>query len=314
MVIKMLNVDNKIKSKQYYKAYLDYGTGNYTYEQLAKKYKVSTTTINTWRSRYWSKWDSQSDSHISQSADSFSQSSQCGSQQPTINIGNARNREVFAPIVAKQINDTNPARIYQEYSRDNLPQLEPKQARFVEEYLIDLCKTDAAIRAGYSVASAPDIGCHLYDNPAVFAHIQVALAERRKRTGVNVDTTIREMARIAYANPARVIANDGSIIEGASEDDLAAIASIKIKTTPTKTGKPIVEREVRFHDKNKALEMLGKQQGMFIDKQLVLTANAGDLSKLSTAELEAELQRQQQLANTINITPVNCTHGMDNDE
>lgn len=33
-----------------------------------------------------------------------------------------------------------------------------KQTRFIEEYLIDLNATQAAIRAGYSVDSAKEIG------------------------------------------------------------------------------------------------------------------------------------------------------------
>ena len=33
-----------------------------------------------------------------------------------------------------------------------------KQKRFVEEYLIDLCATQAAIRAGYSPETAGSIG------------------------------------------------------------------------------------------------------------------------------------------------------------
>ncbi len=37
--------------------------------------------------------------------------------------------------------------------------LTPKQARFVEEYLIDLNATQAAIRAGYSAKTARAMGC-----------------------------------------------------------------------------------------------------------------------------------------------------------
>ena len=39
--------------------------------------------------------------------------------------------------------------------------LTPKQARFVEEYLVDLNATQAAIRAGYSESTARAIG---YEN------------------------------------------------------------------------------------------------------------------------------------------------------
>ncbi len=39
--------------------------------------------------------------------------------------------------------------------------LTPKQARFVEEYLIDLNATQAAIRAGYSAKTANEQGAQL---------------------------------------------------------------------------------------------------------------------------------------------------------
>ncbi len=44
--------------------------------------------------------------------------------------------------------------------------LTPKQARFVEEYLIDLNATQAAIRAGYSAKTAEVQGSRLLGNVA----------------------------------------------------------------------------------------------------------------------------------------------------
>ncbi len=54
--------------------------------------------------------------------------------------------------------------------------LTPKQARFVDEYLIDLNATQAAIRAGYSTKMAGRIG----QNLVVKSHIASAIAERRQ--------------------------------------------------------------------------------------------------------------------------------------
>ena len=78
---------------------------------------------------------------------------------------------------------------------------------------------------------------------------------------------------------------------------------MKIKTTHNKDGSISTEREIKFCDKNKALEMLARHQGMFVDKSLVVTANAGDLSQLPTDALEAELKKQLGLSQTINVTP-----------
>lgn len=141
-----------------------------------------------------------------------------------------------------------------------------KQRRFCEEYLIDLNATQAAIRAGYSPKSASVTGAKLLTNAKVRARIGAAMAEQSKRTGVNADRVIRELARIAFVNPTDVVNTDkATVLPGASKDDTAAIASVKVKTSTTDSGES-VEREIRFHDKNKALELLGRHLGMFNDK------------------------------------------------
>jgi phage terminase small subunit len=74
---------------------------------------------------------------------------------------------------------------------------------------------------------------------------------------------VRELARIAFVNAADVINFDSATLsENASEDDTAAIASVRVKTIPTDAGEG-VEREIRMCDKLKALELLGKHLGMF---------------------------------------------------
>ena len=61
--------------------------------------------------------------------------------------------------------------------------LTPKQQRFVEEYLIDLNATQAAIRAGYSKHTAHSIGHENLSKPEIVA----ALAEARLSDGRDVD-------------------------------------------------------------------------------------------------------------------------------
>lgn len=144
-----------------------------------------------------------------------------------------------------------------------MAKLTAKQKRFVEEYLIDLNATQAAIRAGYSPNSARDIGSENLTKPHIRARVEEALAERSKRTGINADRVVRELARIAFVNAADLINFEtATIAEGASEDDTAAIASVRVKTIPTDAGEG-VEREIRICDKLKALELLGKHLGMF---------------------------------------------------
>lgn len=137
-----------------------------------------------------------------------------------------------------------------------------KQKRFIEEYLIDLNATQAAIRAGYSPKTAKDIGCENLAKPNISDAIDKAMAERSRRTGINQDRILLELARIGLAKITDVVDPDtGKILPNASEDDLACIQSIKIK--PNEFG---TEREVKLYDKKSALVDLGKHLGLFKDK------------------------------------------------
>ena len=141
-----------------------------------------------------------------------------------------------------------------------------KQRLFVEEYLIDLNATQAAIRAGYSVKTANEQGAQNLAKFSIQQAISEKMAERSKRTGVNQDRVVMELAKIAFVNAADVIDPESATIrEGATSDDTAAIQSVKVKVIPTKEGEG-VEREIRLNDKLKALELLGKHLGMWNDK------------------------------------------------
>jgi len=146
--------------------------------------------------------------------------------------------------------------------------LTPKQQRFADEWLIDMNATAAAIRAGYSPKSAEQQGSTLLRNPKVRAYIDERMAEHSRRTGVTQERIIRELARIAFLDPTQLVDMDtAELLSDAAADDRAAIASVKVKTMSGET--EMIEREVRFVDKIKALELLGKRFGMWIDKQQV---------------------------------------------
>ena len=150
-----------------------------------------------------------------------------------------------------------------------------KQKRFVEEYLIDLNATQAAIRAGYSPDTAQQMGSENLSKPVIKACLDRAMAERSKRTGVNADRVVRELAKIAFVNAADVInAKDATLRNDACEDDTAAIQSVKVKTF----GEDGLEREIKMADKLKALELLGKHLGMFKDN---LNVNVKSSKKLN---------------------------------
>lgn len=79
--------------------------------------------------------------------------------------------------------------------------LTPKQQRFVEEYMVDLNGAQAAIRAGYSVATAKQIATENLSKP----YLQAAIAEERRkqseRTGMTADALLAQAWAIATADP-----------------------------------------------------------------------------------------------------------------
>lgn len=138
-----------------------------------------------------------------------------------------------------------------------------KQKRFIEEYLIDLNATQAAIRAGYSLDTAKSIGSENLTKPDIQARIAKAMAERSRRTGVNADRVVMELAKIAFVNAKDVIDPDTATVRpDALPEDTAAIQSVKVKAF----GEDGLEREVKMADKLRALELLGRHLGMFKDK------------------------------------------------
>lgn len=146
--------------------------------------------------------------------------------------------------------------------KDNLT---VKQRMFVEEYLIDLNATQAAIRAGYSAKTADQQGSRMLANVKVQQAIAERMAERSKRTGVSQDRVVLELAKVAFLKMTDVVDRNGAIKQDASEDDLACIESIKYKESDNEYGGS-VEREVKVASKLKALELLGKHLGMWNDK------------------------------------------------
>jgi len=154
--------------------------------------------------------------------------------------------------------------------------LNPKQKLFVAEYLKDKNATQAAIRAGYSKKTADVQGPRLLGNVRIAAAVQDGLEKIHKKLDISAERIRAELARIAFADIAEQVAvnEDGSIRvktfnempEGASR----SISGLKEKRRILggDDGDVTLEAtlELKNHDKVKALELLGKDQGMFKEK------------------------------------------------
>ena len=141
-----------------------------------------------------------------------------------------------------------------------------KQKRFIEEYLVDLNATQAAIRAGYSPDTAGSIGSENLKKPEIRARIEKAIAERSKRTGINQDRIVMELAKIALLNPKGLVNFDEATIkEDAADEDVVAVDSVRVKRFPTKDVfgifKDKFEVSVMDEEKKKLDDILKQMRG-----------------------------------------------------
>lgn len=144
--------------------------------------------------------------------------------------------------------------------------LAEKQATFVQEYLIDLNATQAAIRAGYSPGSAARYAVELLNKTHVAEAIKRAMQERNQRVEISQDRILEELARIAFGDLRDAVTwgKEGVKLKESAEltEDQAAAIS-EVSETSTKEGG---STRIKRHDKVKAIELLMRHKGMLNDK------------------------------------------------
>jgi phage terminase small subunit len=129
--------------------------------------------------------------------------------------------------------------------------LTPKQQRFCEEYIVDLNATQAAIRAGYSKKTAGSQGHDLLKKPAIQELVGKMRADQSEATGITAKSVLERLNAVAnrcmdaepvyskFGQPLVVVTEDG---------DVAPVWSFQASGA------------------NRALELLGKNLGLFGDK------------------------------------------------
>lgn len=145
--------------------------------------------------------------------------------------------------------------------------LTAKQQVFVQEYLVDLNATQAAIRAGYSKRTAGWIGPQLLGKTHIAEAVQGAMAKREERTEITQDRVLKEYAKLAFLDPRRFYDDDGQLLQvhELPEDVAAALSSMEVVTE--KAGDlELAVRKIKFSDKKAALDSIARHLGMFKDK------------------------------------------------
>lgn len=152
---------------------------------------------------------------------------------------------------------------------------------FANEYLIDLNATrayKAAYKAVKKDETAAAAGARLLRNVNVDEYIQKRMKAREKRTEITQDKVLEELAKIGFASikdyleykTAKTVVeydeNGEPIIDysqiidviDSKEVDTSAIQEVSISKDGT--------FKFKLYDKQKALELIGKHLGMFVEK------------------------------------------------
>lgn len=143
--------------------------------------------------------------------------------------------------------------------------LTPKQARFIDEYLVDLNAAAAARRAGYAAKRADVIGHENLGKPEIAAAIAAAKTERSRRTQVDADWVLRRLHRDAVANIADLFDEHGKLKpadqwpEAWRQGLVVGVESFEEYVTDGGVRVPVgMVRKVKLSERAKYLEMIGK--------------------------------------------------------
>lgn len=141
--------------------------------------------------------------------------------------------------------------------------LTKKQEMFVEEYIIDLNATQAAIRAGYSKKTAGQIGEQNLKKLEIQQAINEKLAEKKEKLIMKQDEILERLTQQGRreATDYQVVITEKPVTN--EKGDVVAIEKLP----------GIVEVPTQNKDVIKALETLGKYYVMWTDKQEVTQRN-----------------------------------------
>lgn len=135
--------------------------------------------------------------------------------------------------------------------------LTAKQQRFVEEYLIDLNATQAAIRAGYSEKTAHSIGAENLIKPEIQKAISDAQAKREERTQIDSDYVLKRLVEIDQMDVLDIMDDDGNVKPLRDWPKIWRQYISNIETISMDDGEGWLKK-IKWPDKIKNLELLGK--------------------------------------------------------
>jgi phage terminase small subunit len=145
--------------------------------------------------------------------------------------------------------------------------LNAKQQLFVTEFLKDRNATKAAERAGYSPKTARVQGPRLLQNAAVAEAIDKATGKQLEKLEMEGVEILRELAKLAMVDVGEAWDENGQLkpLHEMKPEVRRAIASIEHTALGSEEAPRFVTK-VKFWDKPKSLELLGKHFRLWVDK------------------------------------------------
>ena len=170
--------------------------------------------------------------------------------------------------------------------------LTPKQQRFVEEYLIDLNGTQAAIRAGYSAKTANEQAARLLAKVSVSQAVAEAKMARAEKVGIDAEWLLKRLAEESTADVADLYDEAGGL-KPVHEWPLiwrqGLVAGIDVEEIRENGGGVGIIRKVKLSDRVKRLELIGRHIDVGAFKDKVEHSGKVELEALSDDALNAKI-------------------------
>lgn len=164
-----------------------------------------------------------------------------------------------------------------------MPELTEKQQLFVKSYLTHFNATRAALEAGYSEDTAPQIGWDILQKDYIQDTIKAQLTVKMDKLEISGDRILSEIAKVAFADLGDYVLydNDGLVIKSSNMVDTGPVQEVSITQ-----GKEGPNKKIRLYDKLKALEMLGRSKGLFQDTTKIVLPDEYKMIKEIIEKLE----------------------------
>jgi hypothetical protein len=151
------------------------------------------------------------------------------------------------------------------------------------EYLIDYNGQEAGIRAGYAKRSARHTVSELLTKPNISARLAYLSEQKSKRAHRKADDIRKRVEDIAFTTmPDLVTFNESGATFIKNSDDIKPEHACAIEAIGFKEDNTGVSFKLKKINPMRALELLGKEEGMFVDR-LEVSGSDDFANKLASA-------------------------------